>query len=237
MPHNTSQADDPIRAVHADLGRSRLDPKDLELTAQDVRNNPDQLSRSFRTLLRNDERLKRVAARSTFHPNGFAKVVLHTGGDCGVRLHVWHWHRQHRAGTLSPDPHGHRWEFASWIITGALRETPFDRVTDGEPFVRCEYGRRADGSAYLHPRRTEMLAPGKPIDRLAGTVYACASSVLHTAEPVGGGLVASLVFQGRRSRGATPVYLRPGEPRLQREQTLSVDELRALLAEVAAVVR
>ena len=28
-------------------------------------------------------------------------------------------------------PHGHRWSFASWIITGTLRETMFDVVRYG----------------------------------------------------------------------------------------------------------
>ncbi len=175
-----------------------------------------------------------VAARSSIHPNGFAKIVLHTEDKWGIRLHVWRprtrWH------LAENKPHGHRWEFASWIITGVLRETTFDRVTDGEPFELLAYGRRADGSSYLVLNGTDMLAPRQPIDRPAGTVYVRSSSVLHTTESLGGGLVASLVFQGRRSRRTTPVYRQPGAPPLQREQPLSVDEVSDLLAELVEVV-
>ena len=71
----------------------------------------------------------------------------------------------------------------------------------------------------------------------AGTVYHRDRNVVHTVTPAGhNDLVASLVLQGPRSFSPTPVYLPPGEAPEHREDRISLDELAALLGEVAAAV-
>ena len=202
--------------------------------AAKVKGAPDQFRDALMSLQDGGSALVDVAERSSWHPNGFAKVVLQVGAGWSVRLHVWR--PIGRSRVVDAKPHGHRWEFASWIIAGVLRETTFQKATSGERFDVCDYCRHEDGSAYLSPRGTATLKPEARFDHSAGTVYRRSGSVLHTAEPVGDGLVATLVFQGRCSRASAPVYLRSGTPPIHREIPLSVGNVRTLLQDVAAVV-
>lgn len=203
-------------------------------TAVKVRSDPGQFRDALMSLQDGGSALFDVAERSSWHPNGFAKVVLQVGAGWSVRLHVWR--PIGRSRVVDAKPHGHRWEFASWIIAGVLRETTFLKATSGERFDVCDYSRHEDGSAYLSPRGTATLKPEARFDHLAGMVYGRSGAVLHTAEPVGDGLVASLVFRGKRSPAPAPVYLRPGTLPIHQEMPLSVGHVGALLRDVAAVV-
>lgn len=225
-------AHDPLAAhVVAQVERG-WDLGQIERSATDLRDDPELLRASIAALVNDAAALREVCARSSVHPNGFAKVVLHSGEGWSVRLHIWPPGR----GVEDVNPHVHRWVFASWIIAGGLREVIFDKSTRGESFDLCDYG-RDNGAPYLRPVGTATLTEVTTIDRPAGTVYSRSRSVLHTAEPSGHQLVASLVLQGRQSFGSTPVYLRPGTPPVHDEQALRPDELRSLLAMVSAEIR
>ena len=163
-------------------------------------------------MLRDGARLADVAARSYVHPNGFAKVVMHVGGGYGIRLHVWR--REHRTRADDANPHGHRGEFASWVVAGTLHETTFIEASDSERYDRSNYGRHVNGMPYLHVAGTASLRRLEEIDRVAGTVYARSRSLLHTAAPIGQDLVASLVLQRPPSPEPTAVYQRPDKPQL-----------------------
>jgi hypothetical protein len=233
VPHENESVD-PIGDLFTGLEGSRPGLDELGDAAVSIRDRPWELRQSLEALLGDEEELAQVAKRSAFHANGFAKVVLHLGVDCGVRLHVWS--PRHRPGSTPPNPHGHRWEFASWVVTGALREVRYTEAPAGKLFELRDYGRNPDGSIFCRPNGSVTLAPVELVDRRVGEVYRCGRSVLHTAEPVGG-LAASLVLQGQRSIGATGVYRRPGRPKNGQEPQLSPDELRLLLDDVVATIR
>ncbi len=160
---------------------SRPNLAHLKLTAEALRDDPDQLHTSLTALLRDGARLADVAARSYVHPNGFAKVVMHVGGGYGIRLHVWR--REHRTRADDANPHGHRGEFASWVVAGTLHETTFIEASDSERYDRSNYGRHVNGMPYLHVAGTASLRRLEEIDRVAGTVYARSRSVLHYQRP------------------------------------------------------
>lgn len=233
MPQ-TDESADLIGNICRELIGSRPGVDELAKAAQRARNDPPGLRRSLSALRDSGERLKKTAVRSTFHANDFVKIPLQDDSDCGVRLHVWS--PRHRADRKNPDPHGHRWDFASWVVTGALDETRYEKAQAGEPFERHDYGRRPDGSYYLRPAEPVRLAPVHRAERRTGEVYGCHRSVLHTAVPVDVGLAASLVLRGPRSREATRVYLPPGASVPDEEQPLSVDELRLLLDDVIKAI-
>jgi hypothetical protein len=224
-------APDPLADLHGELQRSHARLSDLHRTARALRDNPELLRRSL-VSLDDEDALVEVARRSYSHPNGFAKIVLHVGDGYGIRLHVWH----RKAGRWISDahPHGHRWEFASWIVAGGLSEVTFTESTDGAERLRCEYRRDRRGEGILTADRPARLQMLKLTVRTAGTVYVCSRTRVHTVTPTGRDLVASLVLQGPRSFEPTPVYLYPGEQPVHEEQELSPDELRKLLAEVVA---
>ncbi len=232
MPRFSPPAPSPVTARLVTRAESGMVTGGVARAAHRLREEPDLLRAVLRALVNDGAELRTVSARSAVHPNGFAKVVLHAGERWGIRLHVW------PPGRLVEDvnPHGHRWEFASWIVTGTLREVTFTESPRGEWFERCEYGRRPSGKAYLRVTGSARLTPRRTIHRPAGMVYVRSRSVLHTAEPHGGGLVASLVLQGSKSFGPTPVYLRPGDPAEDDERELRPDELRSLLTAVIAAI-
>jgi hypothetical protein len=233
VPRFSSRAptDDPLAAYLVAQVERGWSLDHIERSATGLRDEPELLRASIATLGNDTAALRDVCARSSVHPNGFAKVVLRSGEGWSIRLHIWPPGRD----VDDVNPHGHRWVFASWIIAGGLSEIIFDESPKGELFVRCDY-RRDRESAYLRPVGTATLTPVRTIDRPAGTVYTRGRSVLHTAKPRNRELVASLVLQGR-SFDSTPVYLRPGIPAVHEEQALRPDELRSLLDLVSAEIR
>jgi hypothetical protein len=225
---------DPLADLHDALRRTGARLPDLHRTATMLRHHPGLLRSSLALLEHSDEALADVAERSYLHPNGFAKIVLKVGGGYGIRLHVWH--RQGGEWISDANPHGHRWEFASWIVVGALRETTFAELTHGKTHLRCDYDRDERGVGFLTPTRTADLRVVDRIDRRAGTVYQRSRNVVHTVTPMGRDLVASVVLQGPRAFEPTPVYLQPGEDSEHREEQLRPGRLRDLVAEVASAV-
>jgi hypothetical protein len=230
-----STAEDPFAALYGTLLHSDQGLAALRSAVEDLRNDPLVLRDSLMTLLRSDVAVQRVAERSSVHANGFAKIVLRVGGGCSVRLHVWH----PRNGRWVEDtmPHGHRWEFASWIVIGTLQETTFTEATHGVIYKRLAYRRKADGKQHLAADGYAPLRTDQTIVHPVGTVYARARSMIHTATPKGEGLVASLVLQGPRRFDPTPVYVRRGVERDHDDWPVRPDEVHALVSEVAAAIR
>jgi hypothetical protein len=227
----SAPARDPLVARCAALVERGPHLSAIQDAVTEIRDEPALLRTSIAALSGDEKALAEVGARSSVHPNGFAKVILHRGQGWSIRLHVWPSDR----AVEDVEPHGHRWVFASWIIAGVLREITFAESSLGEEFECCEYGRDSSG-AYLRPVGRARLVAVRTIDRPVGTVYSRMRSVLHTAEPYGSGLVASLVLQGR-AFGSTPVYVRPDTPSDHQEQELGPDELRSLLDQVSAALR
>jgi hypothetical protein len=195
------------------------------------------LLRSHLALLLGCERcLERVAARSSWHENGFAKVRLVVRGGYSVRLHIWPRGRVSRGDT---NPHGHRWEFASWVAVGAGVDEVYFAEDRGEvpasaTYTRCEYG-YVDGVRTLTPLGEARLCDADRMHHPSDATYACLRDVIHTVTPAGRDLVATVVVQGPVLSPKTPVYLADSrsEPSYR---DMSPDDLRDLLEGVAALL-
>lgn len=215
---------------------SSLQPDNpLLVTAWSHRADPEQLSAIVKQLLSDAAALESAATR---HPNGFVKVVLDTGSDVRLRLHVWPASSPNDA--LTQKPHGHRWPFASWIITGFLCETTYATSDDGAssaPFEHMRYVRRGDAGTLIRTGQgAAQLAPVASTVHVAGAVYARKEDDLHSAEPQDGVFVATLVVQGEPTSDVTSVYRRPGA-RDPEEGTITASELRPLLVQVTDALR
>lgn len=173
----------------------------------------------------------RVADRSYWHPNGFAKLVLHVAPDFRVRLHVW------PAGTDrlgETNPHGHRWDFASTLLCGdGLSTTNYLESETGLPYVRhCYVGGAGVGS--LTPvGNARLVASDSRIVRTHER-YSVTTSVMHTVEPLGTSLVATLVVQGAPRVGSATVYCVPGLQADQPGRGIAPGEVRDLVHGVLA---
>lgn len=152
--------------------------------------------------------LDEVVDSSYWHANGFAKLVLYNTPDFRVRLHVW-LAGENRRG--EPDPHSHRWDFASTVLTGAgldiaeSRELAERRSAADVACTRYVY----DGfemvedldelkGVYLHETRRFAVRPGNR--------YTTETTTIHTVAPKGNDLVATLLVQGPHVSSATAVY-------------------------------
>ena len=223
---------DPIELVHQEIQRTQPDLAELTRVAEGLRADPVSLRTSLRGLLESRAQLEEVADRSYLHPNGFAKVMLQMGGGYRIRLHVWR--QGDRKYGFDANPHGHRWDFASWVVVGALRETTFSETPGHRQYERSSYRRRANGASFMEATGDAGLEPLHDTIREAGTVYARSRSELHSVVPVGTDVVASLVLQRPPSGEFAAVFLRHGKPADYKERPLTVGELEAVIAEVTA---
>jgi hypothetical protein len=208
--------------------------------AERLRDNPDLLRCRLRHLRSHPDRLDEVARRSYWHVNGFAKVRLIARGEYCIRLHVWPSGKDRRGDV---EPHGHRWDFASWVVVGrGLRETYFTETdsdtSNSQLHVRYDYGRRTNGNGYLKPRGVvRWLRPDPPQERGRNAVYGCSPTLIHTLAPVGCELVATVVLQGQPVVESTTVYRpyrHPGFPDLQ--LPIAPTDLGDLLEAVEAAI-
>jgi hypothetical protein len=190
--------------------------------------------------LRGDPRLlNEVAGRSYWHANGFAKVVLHAGDAFGVRLHIWPANhppgRGDRPRVGGENPHNHRWDFASLLLTGTLREAQFSVAdpTDGGTvrYMQCHYGRE-DGRTYLRPSEVTSLRGEGTVVRGAGSIDVVPRTATHVVAPVGADPVMTVVVQGPRTAEPVPVYVRLDKQAVDPQRPLAAEELLQLLGGV-----
>lgn len=202
-----------------------------------LRQKPDLVRSRLAWIRSHPERVEEIAAKSYLHSNGFAKVRLFEGHGVCFRLHIWP-AGEKRIGDV--DPHGHRWEFASWVAVGpGMSETHFLRSDRADPdaslFESYDYGREA-GAGCLRSRGPAWLRTCEPVIRPTGSVYSCGRDVLHTVAPVGDDLVATVVLQGPVVADSARVYRRPGQNSDAVERPITPDELDALFGAVDAAV-
>jgi len=186
-------------------------------------------------LCRDDSLAAEVAARSYWHPNGFAKLVLHTSAEYRIRLHVWP-SGSEEISTGESNPHSHRWEFSSTVIAGGgLHMVEYTEDSHrGKPYDRYRYGSDpANPAALRHDGEVRLFKVRSPhVTR--GQVYSCDTSVVHTVRPIEAGLTATVVIQGPHQAQSTVVYCKPGQSDDQPNGELTESDFRLLAKSVLA---
>lgn len=231
-------------AVADALGGTDPGPADLERALRAVVAAPGPCLRWLDDLSRDATAIAGIAARSYWHPNGFAKLILHPGPGLRIRLHVWPAVDAAVPGVRlgESNPHSHRWEFASTVLAGGgLDMVEYAETgTGGMPYNRFRYGADpADRAALVSDGLVRLRVVGRPSAR-PGQVYSCDTAVVHTVAPVGTGLTATLVFQGPQRTSSTVVYreleLGDDQPNLPLSAAQAVQLIGAVLATRAASV-
>ena len=209
---------------------------ELAAAAEHVRAARGEFAAWLRDLAADEAAVAEIAKRSYWHPNGFAKIVLHTGvePEFRVRLHVWP--RSETPSRGESHPHRHRWEFASHVLAGTgMHMVEFAETAEGgKPFRRYRYGTdpanpaalAADGEVRLKRRAVPHVQ--------GGDVYTGDTAVVHTVRPVDAGLTATVVIQGPRRTPTTVVYCEPGESDDQPNIDLTEADFGALATAVLA---
>ncbi len=163
-----------------------------------------------------------VAARSYWHHNGFAKLVLGAESGHVLRLHVW------PAGSPGDggNPHGHCWRFASAVLLGALLDVRYAEAATGAPHARRRYAAAGALAAGSVPVR--LRATGRRVRR-AGERYAVDLAAVHVARPPTGATpTVTLVVQGPAAVATTVVYVAPGRPAESAPRPVTPAEVRDL---------
>jgi len=219
-----------------------LTPREIDVTALraaacHVADDLDVFARWLAGLRENDAQVRDIAVRSYWHPNGFAKLVLHAdpATGCKLRLHVW------PAATGGPrlgesNPHSHRWDFASTVVAGnGLDMVEYQETAAlGARYDRYRYGADPNDPAALAPEGPARLATVATPQVTLGQIYSCDTTVVHTVAPIGLALTATLVIQGPQRSPSTVVYRAPGLGADQPNRVLTEPDLRALTGAVLA---
>lgn len=188
----------------------------------------------FRSILADPAALARVVAGSYWHANGFAKLVLHDGPGFRVRLHVWPAGEDRRG---EADPHSHRWDFASAVLTGAgLEVVEYEELLTSASATDAEHIRYAYYGRSLVPDTKVFLRRDREFDVLTGDRYATVTTRIHTVAPKGADLVATLLVQGPHTNPAAVVYGEGLDSRSSLGHALDAGAVRALVTDVVAAL-
>jgi hypothetical protein len=216
------------------------DVDQLRAAARHAAHNLGTVASWLDDLGQNDSAVRDLARRSYWHPNGFAKLVLHVSREpeFRIRLHVW---PVVPAGPLvgESNPHSHRWEFASTVIAGnGLHMAEYRETEQGDKsYDRYRYGADpADPAALLPDGAAPLTRTASPYVRY-GQIYSCDTSVVHTVAPNTVGLTATLVVQGPHRSSSTVVYCTPGRDADQPNRELTESDFTSLVTSVATAVR
>lgn len=208
----------------------------LRTVAQRVQDDPGTFLSWLEEILDDEEAIRAAAKRSYWHPNGFAKMVLHASADFRIRLHVWPESEEPSRG--ESNPHSHRWEFASTIVAGeGMHMVEYRETTEGgKAHDRYRYGADPANPAALLADGEARLAVEKIPHVRRGEVYACDTDVVHTVRPIDAGLTATVVIQGPHRTPTTVVYCEPGQTDDQPNGELTEADFRVLVGAVARAV-
>lgn len=222
--------------VAAVLRPAPVDVRHLSEAARHVAARLDDLASWLDELRPDAAAVRTIAERSYWHPNGFAKLVLHTDPDFKLRLHVW----PAGEGRLGEsNPHSHRWPFASTVVAGGgLHMVEYtESETRGYRYDRYRYGADPADRAALVAAGTARLTRVRSLHNGYGGVYSCDTDVVHTVAPIGAALTATLVVQGPQRTPSTVVYRRPGLGDDQPNGVLTESDLLSLTGDVLAAYR
>ncbi|UWE10019.1 hypothetical protein [Actinacidiphila bryophytorum] len=134
------------------------------------------------------------------HPNGFYKMkVLSPGTHAwALRIHLWD------APVPPSDVHDHRWNFASFVVSGQLQESQFSIVRGTGSDQAFTLTRSMDGYHYMPDGMCQLAEVGRRT-HTPGQAYTLDHRVLHRADPVSGYPVITAVLQGRDVKDTTTV--------------------------------
>jgi hypothetical protein len=219
--------------VYADTGRLRSTTGDPAAVVGHLRDRPRLVREWLHESCGDDD----LAKRSAWHHNGFAKILLHECLDPGfrVRLHVWPADTSGSGRRGDSDAHNHRWAFASSVLVGEGMDAEHFTVveTGGRLFRRYLVGPGIDGLMDAGPVR---LSQTSRFVRPHEDVYECPTDVVHTIEPRGRGIAATLVVTRLPSRSVSSIFRHAGDVSDPGSRPLEPRELRRLLGVTIAAL-
>jgi hypothetical protein len=194
----------------------------------------------FRAIAADEHVLAAISKRSYRHLNGFDRIELLSSinPEYGLRLHIWWGDCEHGKERV----HGHPWNFASVILTGALRIEQFVEAETGNQVEFCNYERPDGRDAYtLTPSGTATLRLIVRSALAANSHYYADHRIIHRVWADPGLPSASLMLHGKATAYPSRVFLLSGRKELATEnhRRLSFDAgaLRSALERVGELLQ
>lgn len=202
-----------------------------------VLSNPRELVETLDRILADPEWFGQVERDSYHHALGFKKFVLYNSGEAGqLRLHYWDTESARNIEHI----HGHRFTFASTVVTGRMITTLFQARADGSKYrqYREEAAEVAREWRFVEVAE-ENLASCAAFDMSAGDKYVLGSSNLHRAEVPRQVETVTLLVQGPIERQWSPIFVSSDSveiPTSQEQVRFSSFELEQYLRHIQALV-
>jgi hypothetical protein len=194
---------------------------DVRNAARLVQAHDAVLRASLEELTCDDRLAADVAARSYWHSNGFAKLVVHVDDVTGSRLRLHVWPQAGRRGAGYQNVHNHRWPFLAVVLCGAVRVQLFEEVDlpagDAQrSFVKYVYDAGAPTliAPFREVARRALRDLGDAVYE-AGEAHSCSTIELHTVTANVPGTTVTLLIQGPVQRRSALVYQHAGRPLLE----------------------
>jgi hypothetical protein len=199
-----------------------------------------------------DENRADVARRSYRHPNGFTKIVLiqFQAGSIPFELRLHDWYPVAMAEPndilLSRESvHDHGWDFASYIVSGALLFEEFEVSSQGQEFSEFKYVRLQ--SEIQYSRRyvgKRLLQCSRRGTHKHPDVYFFPRNKLHRTIPVHGERTISLMLQSPYAVREAKVFRDLDQPEVRElpaQRALSelelVESLEGILSHLVPTVK
>lgn len=182
-----------------------------------------------------DDRLLTLCAeRSTRHPLGFDKFVLHATDIYQLRIHVWWPEVVHGTEHI----HNHRFSFASGIIFGKIHVASYRSARNGIPHARFREKRYSGGMYEYRPYGQVQVGLASLQTLCPGSAYYLDSGELHRVQVVDQDLSATLFIRLSQDRKSTDVLVNSGGelPTTGQRDNMAVDDARQRLESFATLM-
>jgi hypothetical protein len=204
------------------------------VSASELHDQRVQLFGTLTTILDTSSLQCAIAARSYWHPNGFAKLVLADHPQTGqVRLHVW------PEVPADHDIHGHAWDYKSTTVTGELIEVTYREARDGEGWPMWRHSYSGVGNrrfSFGDPTPVRIAESGETLVHSAGSDSGGRPDHVHrffaSKAPA-----ATLIRVGPVLRRSSSVYRPTAEPpQIVAPRPTTRDDVREWIGYLATVV-
>jgi len=150
------------------------------------------------------EELETISKRSTIHSNDFKKIVLSTHNGYKLRLHIWN----KKNVNQYHEPHNHRWDFKSYVLTGTMVNRIVGEVCTNKTFLKCKSLPMVVGQNRTYEIDKEIGIMTK-VDQIIkkGEVYTMEADTIHIAKIPKNTLTATLFVTSPAEKEFSDLYM------------------------------
>ncbi|GCE22241.1 hypothetical protein [Dictyobacter kobayashii] len=179
----------------------------------------------LKSLITDEEQLRRVASMSYPHRNGFDRIVLIKSShpEYKLRLHIWWPQHSH---PIVETIHNHAWNFSSSVLTGAFQFQSYIQDKDGDEMYHYSIG---SDSIMKFVAKTKLICVYDAMI-CAGCSYSFQHTIPHRVINVPDLMTSTLILQTSNQKISSDVFIeQPFEQEVMAVSKFTRDELQLKL--------